>query len=336
MMINKLKKYAISGMISSMALVSCIPATVAFAAEPGSAATLQVQHTDASDLLTSSIVFKRGQEVYSQPFINFLSNKFKVTKSNAIYTAMDGFYALMSDKTVLEDYIGLINQIMAKEHHNEVMFVMNDSVNGTYSSATFVYQIGNEAKKYLEDELVYHAQGIKNGDIVVDLDSVVLDKVYVANDSRVTCVKLLGSYETDYHTSSSARCKNIELAAANFNETLMAPGETISVSNIFKPRTIQNGYQVAGIFVNGQKSTGVGGGICQVSTTIYCASLQAGVSVVERHSHSLPVAYVPKGMDATISAPYLDLKLRNDFDTAILYRTRTQNKKVAVDVYKVI
>lgn len=336
---NNLKKCILSGMLSTVALAAGVPAGAAMAAEPVAvqveAQSGSVVDVNNSDLMSSSITFKKGDKVFSQPFVNFLPTEMAAVAGSGVYTGLDGFYAVMSNKAVLEQYIALVNQNLAQDMYNEAVVIMNDDLNGSYTYGTYVFQIGNEVKKYLDDELVYHAQGVKNGDIVLDLDSLVLDKAYISNGNKMTSVSLVGSYETDYHTSSASRCNNVELAAANFNNTVVAPGETISVSTLFKPRTIQNGYKVAGVFSGGQKSSGVGGGICQVSTTIYCASLQAGVSVVERHPHSLPVAYVPKGMDATISYPTLDLKLRNDFDTPILYRTRTQNKKVAVDVYKV-
>ena len=95
------------------------------------------------------------------------------------------------------------------------------------------------------------------------------------------------------------------------------PGDTFSYNETIGDTTIENGYKVASVYENGKTSTGVGGGICQVSSTLYSAVLYADLKVVERRNHSLTVGYVPKGQDATVSYGSIDFKFANNTDYPI-------------------
>ncbi len=132
--------------------------------------------------------------------------------------------------------------------------------------------------------------------------------------------KLLGSYSTKYN-NRIARATNVELAAMLINGKTLKPGEVFSFTNTVGPRTIERGFVVAPVYVNKQHSQGVGGGICQVSSTLYATMLTVGVPALERHPHSLPVTYLPEGMDATISGTTLDLKFANPYDKPLVITT---------------
>lgn len=128
---------------------------------------------------------------------------------------------------------------------------------------------------------------------------------------------LLGTYTTSYG-STSGRNMNVERAAELINNHIVFPGETFSVCEHLVPFTAENGYELAPEYAMGRVVQGYGGGVCQVSTTLYNALLLAEIEIVERHNHTMPVTYVPTSMDAAIAEGAMDLVFRNNLDTPIL------------------
>lgn len=124
----------------------------------------------------------------------------------------------------------------------------------------------------------------------------------------------LSSYTTHFSTNSENnynRSINIGLAADSIDGTLLLPGEIFSFNDVVGPRTAQKGYRTAHVFVAGKITDGTGGGVCQVSTTLYNAVLRANLEVSERHNHMFTVGYVPLGHDAAVSYGYADLVFKN-------------------------
>lgn len=132
-------------------------------------------------------------------------------------------------------------------------------------------------------------------------------------------VEPMATFTTNFPTSNRPRCANIKLASAELDGVVLMPHERLSFNDAVGKRTIDRGFQVAGVYVNGRHDTGIGGGICQVSTTLYNASLFANLKIVERTNHSLPVAYVPTGRDATVSWGGPHLVIENNYDFPIAF-----------------
>lgn len=131
----------------------------------------------------------------------------------------------------------------------------------------------------------------------------------------------LASYSTHFRTDSENnlnRSINIGLAAKSIDGTLLLPDEEFSFNKIVGSRTPGKGYKIAHIFADGQIIDGTGGGVCQVSTTLYNAVLRANLAVSERHNHMFTVGYVPLGMDAAVSYGYADLVFKNTTDYPLL------------------
>lgn len=128
---------------------------------------------------------------------------------------------------------------------------------------------------------------------------------------------VIASYSTEFNTKIG-RATNVRLAASQIDGIVLQPNDTFSFLGSITPRTLENGYVVATVFSGGKVSKGIGGGICQVSSTLYAAVLGTTCTVNERHSHSLSVSYVPKGMDATVSAPSLDFRFTNTYSQPLL------------------
>ena len=133
-----------------------------------------------------------------------------------------------------------------------------------------------------------------------------------------------------YHTwigGGGGRATNIILATAMLNNYILLPGDLFSFNTANGPRTAERGYQPAPIIVGNTVVPGLGGGVCQVSSTLYNAVLEAGLEIVERYPHSQPVGYVPPGRDATIS-DYLDFKFRNNSDHIVMIKSSTWGGRI--------
>lgn len=137
-------------------------------------------------------------------------------------------------------------------------------------------------------------------------------------DEAVDSIReVVSTFTTRFSAGNRPRSSNIKLAASKLNGVVILPGEKLSFNDTVGRRTLKGGFQLAGVYVNGKHDTGVGGGICQVSTTLYNASLFANLKILRRSNHSLPVPYVPIGRDATVDYGSLDLAVQNTTDHPI-------------------
>ena len=143
----------------------------------------------------------------------------------------------------------------------------------------------------------------------------------------------LGAYETSFAGSSSGRIANIKNGAAKLENHVVYPGEEFSFLELARPFNAANGYALAGTYVNGRNTPGMGGGICQVSSTLYNAVLRAELTVTERTNHMMTVGYVPLGADATIANPYTDFKFKNESGYPVLIEAYTYGTMLYVRIY---
>ena len=143
---------------------------------------------------------------------------------------------------------------------------------------------------------------------------------------------VVGSYYTTYGGIAS-RLHNVALVAELIDGTLVAPGKTFSFNGTTGERTAEKGFQEAPVIINGELQTGLGGGICQVSTTVFNAAYEAGLQIDERTNHALYISHYPLGRDATVNYPDLDLKFTNDTDNWLLVRTFVGSGSLTVNIY---
>ncbi|MCR5785573.1 MAG: VanW family protein [Eubacterium sp.] len=144
---------------------------------------------------------------------------------------------------------------------------------------------------------------------------------------------LLGSYSTDYSSSSWGRAQNVANGTSKINGTVVYPGEQFSVHDAVNPMTAENGYELAGSYENGTTVESYGGGICQVSTTLYNAVLMAELQVDERYAHSMIVSYVSPSRDAAMAGDYKDLKFTNNTDAPIYIEGYTSGGYIYFNIY---
>ncbi|ADU31106.1 VanW family protein [Evansella cellulosilytica] len=146
-------------------------------------------------------------------------------------------------------------------------------------------------------------------------------------------VQHIGGYITYFNKRNSERAHNIALAAKAIDSHVVFPGEVFSFNEVVGERTLEKGYLPAPVIVKGELFEGVGGGICQVSSTLFNAVDRAGVEIIQRYSHSRRVPYVPPGRDATVSWYGPDFTFKNIHNQPILIRAKSQNGQIYTNIY---
>jgi vancomycin resistance protein YoaR len=145
---------------------------------------------------------------------------------------------------------------------------------------------------------------------------------------------VLGEYSTEFSDGAKARNTNITVAAKSIDGVVVNPGQVFSYNDTIGPTTKNNGYKKAQIFIRGKKAYGYGGGVCQVSSTLYNAVEDAGLKVIERHQHSRTVEYVPKGKDAATSYGVIDFKFQNTLSHPVTITSEVKDGTVCIKIVK--
>jgi vancomycin resistance protein YoaR len=161
-------------------------------------------------------------------------------------------------------------------------------------------------------------------------------RIYPRVDSELlenVKTKLIGQYVTYFNSSNQERSHNIDLATNAINNHVVFPGETFSFNQTVGQRTKEKGYLPAPIIVKGELAEGIGGGICQVSSTLFNAADRSGLEIVKRFSHSKRVPYVPPGRDATVSWYGPDFSFKNQYNQPVLIRAKAHHGMMFVQVY---
>lgn len=144
---------------------------------------------------------------------------------------------------------------------------------------------------------------------------------------------LLAEASTRFSEAQRNRSHNIRQAAARINGVVLLPGDVFSYNQIVGPRTLREGFRKAPIILHGELVPGDGGGVCQVSSTLYMAALQAGLQIVQRSKHAFPIGYAPAGLDATVVYGVLDLRFRNNTDSPIAIIAHAKRGRMMVSIW---
>ena len=207
--------------------------------------------------------------------------------------------------------------IFNPDNHNP--FQISDSFNGKRVDKVALYNDINE-------------QFLTNNNISIDLKFIeeipTITKEYNKNLTRK-----ISSFTTNVSDSTGGRKHNVKRALDQFNGFVIQPQQQVSFNEIIGEHTLENGYKTATIIFNGEFTDGIGGGICQASSTLYNALLRGGVEINEVHKHSLPVRYVPLGLDAMVAEHTADLKFTNTSEYPIYIHTYYDENSVSVDLY---
>lgn len=144
---------------------------------------------------------------------------------------------------------------------------------------------------------------------------------------------LVGEYTTVFDVNALNRSYNIALASATVNGAILRPGEIFSLNKRLGPRLAETGYLMAPVFIDDDLALDIGGGICQVATTLYNAVIVADLPVVERYTHPQPVNYAPPGRDATIAGDYLDFKFSNNMNTPLYISSLVEGGSLTISIF---
>jgi vancomycin resistance protein YoaR len=155
---------------------------------------------------------------------------------------------------------------------------------------------------------------------------------YQAEDAAHLDEVVVASYTTYFNSGVAGRTKNIELSAEAIHNVIIGEGDHFSFNTTVGPSDEEHGYQPAEEAINGKLVMGIGGGICQTSSTLFNAVDQLGVDYVEKHHHSVTVGYVPKGRDATVSYGGKDFRFQNTTGAPLLLRSVIENGKLTIEV----
>lgn len=172
-----------------------------------------------------------------------------------------------------------------------------------------------------------------NNKKIKDVNLEVIDlKPRISTEEVESIDTILAQFSTSFNDSTS-RGSNIHVAGESTSDILLMPGEMFSYNRATGARTWNNGYKSAPIIVGGRVVNGEGGGVCQVSTTIYNAALLSGLKIDEVHNHTIPSRYAPRGRDASVSYGYTDLKFTNPFNHPIYIKNIVGNGAITTKIY---
>jgi vancomycin resistance protein YoaR len=153
------------------------------------------------------------------------------------------------------------------------------------------------------------------------------------DEARAMQIKgLVASYQTFYGGDPN-RVHNVQLVSHLVDGHVIAPGAVFSFNEATGARTAEKGFKEAPVIINGELQTGLGGGVCQVSTTVFNAAYEAGLPIVSRTNHALYISHYPQGRDATVNYPDIDLKFVNDTGHWLLLRTWVGSSSLTVALY---
>ena len=202
-----------------------------------------------------------------------------------------------------------------------------------YDGEPFTYYEGCDGVKADKNKLLEDISLSINGgweEVNVDLKEVKHKESL--EDVKLRTVKLY-SFTTYFDAGNSERSSNIRLAAGKINGTVLKSGECFSFNKTVGARTEENGFKQAKIIEDGKFVLGFGGGVCQVSTTLYNAAILSGLKIEEYHPHSLAVSYVAPSRDAMVSGSYSDLRFSNDNNTPVYIRVKCTQNSICCTFY---
>lgn len=176
-----------------------------------------------------------------------------------------------------------------------------------------------------------------NNDISSDISEKAVMKTVtprITEDKLQGIGRMIGSYSSHYGSiSSPQRANNIATSTSAINGKILMPGDVFSFNGVVGQRTAEKGYQAAPVIVGEKIENGLGGGVCQVSSTLFNAVASCNLESVERSHHTKPVHYVPQGMDATVDYGNIDYKFRNNLQSPVYIEAYTSNGNVVFNLY---
>lgn len=277
-------------------------------------------------LKTKSLVVcgKKNRYEFTYPEITYRDNLqilLKNVKKGGVYTAE------------VKYYLNGIDEISKYICADESMSVVEPYAEFNAEGEPFTYYAGNDGVKADRVKLLNDLRASLAG----GFEEVSVNTVTVARKKSLEEVRydtrLLSSFVTYFDGDNAPRSHNIRLAAEFINGFVLKNGAGFSFNSVVGKRTAERGFKKAKIIENGEFVEGTGGGVCQVSTTLFNAALLAGCRITEFHQHSLAVSYVPPSYDAMVSGTYYDLKFENKTGKPLYIRAFTGRNYIRFCIY---
>lgn len=235
---------------------------------------------------------------------------------------------LTSDEEKTEKYLEENSPDLGTEPTNNTIVRENGEFKFIEGKPGIVVDYVSSAKKIAE----FITNGWKGDAAEIALE-LIKEEPKGSREELMAVKDLLGSCSTDFSSSSSPRASNVKVGASKLNESLIFPGEEFSVSTNLESRNAENGYLPAPSYENGTTVDTYGGGVCQISSTLYNAVIRAELEIVERHPHSMIVSYVKPSMDAAISEGSKDFVFKNNLNYPIYIEGYTSGGMLYFNIF---
>lgn len=274
-----------------------------------------------------------------------IDSSYKIEDNNLIISNSCNGYRIQSE--LLKEHIEFailhnintieipVEQFEAESIDIEAIYkqIYKEAINASYSTDPYEIQKEQEGLDFaitLDEAKTIISQEQETYTIPL---KVIKPSVTVKSLPQEAFPDLLATYSTTYSTSNANRATNIALAAKSINNYILMPDESFSYNGAVGQRTAARGYKEAGVYINGEVATGLGGGICQVSSTLYNSVLLSNLEVEARSNHTFEPSYVPAGQDATVSWGAPDFKFKNNRNYPIKIVATTSNGRITVSIY---
>ena len=189
---------------------------------------------------------------------------------------------------------------------------------------------------YNPSRISYNTTLADGNNTSINSENTLTNSVVNSDNSKPKTETKISSFSTPIVDDNKNRITNIKITCSRISDTVVKSNDEFSFCEVVGQPSSSDGYKEAHAFVDGELVNAIGGGNCQVSTTIYNAAKKIdGVKITERHEHGKEVGYIEKGKDATVAYDYLDLKFENNNDFDLKLQAYIKNDKVCVDIYKI-
>ena len=258
------------------------------------------------------------------------SQTLTIVAKNRVYTFCNSEISYYNNKYYLNDCIEIVNGIyldtIIRPIDAKIVF-KDDNLGDFYITSS---KCGSEldTQSLLSD--IDYALNNNISKVVCKFNTT---KPQVSESYLKSQTTLRASFTTYYPNSTEERKDNIKLSAQKINGTKILKGEEFSFNQKVGKRTEENGFKSAKIILNGDFIDGIGGGVCQASTTLYNSALLAGLKITEQHSHSLSVSYIEPSFDAMVNSTTSDLKFFNNTDGDIYISANATDSKITFKIY---
>ena len=244
-----------------------------------------------------------------------------------------------------------LNEVIKKEENRKIIIPVNEILPEEINIEKIYNEIKKDAQNaYISQEPLEVHSHVNGVDFAISLEEaknileeqkeeyviplkITIPEITLNDLGKEAFPQILGTFSTTYNTSNQNRITNLKLASEKIDGTIILPGETFSYNKVVGERTIAKGYKEAAVYAGGKVIDGIGGGICQLSSTLYNSVLYANLEITSRSNHRFLTSYVTAGRDATVSWGTIDFCFKNTRSYPIKITSEVKNGVVTTSIY---